>query len=199
MGVGIESINFYVGRIYVSVRELFEKRELNLARFDNLMMNKKAVGLPWEDPVTCSVNAAKPILSILSSKERSNVELVITATESGVDFGKSLSTYAHSYLNLSKRCRLFEIKQACYAATAALQLAAGYVAANPFQDKKALILATDIARASAKGTYYEELPDLPVIAAGSLLEFALKDESFSMPVGRIVFQADSIPETSACL
>jgi len=35
--------------------------------------------------------------------------------------------------------------------------------------------------------FYEELPDLPVIAAGSLLEFALKDESFSMPVGRIEY------------
>jgi hypothetical protein len=35
--------------------------------------------------------------------------------------------------------------------------------------------------------FYEELPDLPVIAAGSLLEFALTNESFSMPVGRIEY------------
>lgn len=34
--------------------------------------------------------------------------------------------------------------------------------------------------------YYKELiPELHVIAAGSLLEFVLKEESFSMPVGRI--------------
>lgn len=34
--------------------------------------------------------------------------------------------------------------------------------------------------------YYKELmPSLHVIAAGSLLEFVLKDESFSMPVGRV--------------
>ncbi len=35
--------------------------------------------------------------------------------------------------------------------------------------------------------FYEELPDLPVIAAGSLLEFVLTAETFSMPVGRIEY------------
>ena len=35
--------------------------------------------------------------------------------------------------------------------------------------------------------FYEDLPDLHVIAAGSLLEFALEEPSFSMPVGRIEY------------
>ena len=35
--------------------------------------------------------------------------------------------------------------------------------------------------------FHEEWPQLPVIAAGSLLEFALSDHSFSMPVGRIQY------------
>lgn len=33
--------------------------------------------------------------------------------------------------------------------------------------------------------FYEDRPDIPVVCAGSLLEFVLKDHSFSMPVGRI--------------
>jgi predicted AAA+ superfamily ATPase len=33
--------------------------------------------------------------------------------------------------------------------------------------------------------FAEDLPQLPVVAAGSLLEFVLSDHSFSMPVGRI--------------
>lgn len=33
----------------------------------------------------------------------------------------------------------------------------------------------------------EELPALPVIAAGSLLDFVLADHAFSMPVGRITY------------
>jgi predicted AAA+ superfamily ATPase len=35
--------------------------------------------------------------------------------------------------------------------------------------------------------FYEEIPDLHVIAAGSLLDFVLEDHSFSMPVGRIEY------------
>ncbi len=35
--------------------------------------------------------------------------------------------------------------------------------------------------------FYEERPDLPVIAAGSLLEFVLNSHNFSMPVGRIQY------------
>ena len=35
--------------------------------------------------------------------------------------------------------------------------------------------------------FYEDLPALPVISAGSLLEFALADHKFSMPVGRIEY------------
>jgi predicted AAA+ superfamily ATPase len=35
--------------------------------------------------------------------------------------------------------------------------------------------------------FYEDLPDLPVIAAGSLLEFTLADHNFSMPVGRVEY------------
>ena len=35
--------------------------------------------------------------------------------------------------------------------------------------------------------FYEERPDIPLIAAGSLLQFALADHAFSMPVGRISY------------
>lgn len=35
--------------------------------------------------------------------------------------------------------------------------------------------------------FYEEMPRLAVLAAGSLLEFALQDHSFPMPVGRIEY------------
>jgi len=35
--------------------------------------------------------------------------------------------------------------------------------------------------------FYEEKPDIPLISAGSLLEFTLADHHFSMPVGRIEY------------
>lgn len=36
--------------------------------------------------------------------------------------------------------------------------------------------------------FYEQVPSLPVVAAGSLLELTLADADFSMPVGRVSFQ-----------
>jgi len=35
--------------------------------------------------------------------------------------------------------------------------------------------------------FFEDKPEIPVIAAGSLLEFTLSDHSFSMPVGRVEY------------
>ena len=35
--------------------------------------------------------------------------------------------------------------------------------------------------------FHEDLPEMPVVAAGSLLDFALRDHEFSMPVGRISY------------
>jgi len=155
MGIGIEAINVYGGPSYLDIRTLFEARGLDLERFDNLLMEKKSVGVPCEDPVTNGVNAAKPIIDRLSEEEKNRIELVITSTESGLDFGKALSTYIHDYLELSRNCRLFETKQACYAGTAAFHMACSFIASNASPGAKALVVATDIARAAAKNTYAE--------------------------------------------
>jgi predicted AAA+ superfamily ATPase len=57
--------------------------------------------------------------------------------------------------------------------------------------KKTLLFLDEIQAAPELLTklrwFAEECPDLPVIAAGSLLEFVLNDHSFSMPVGRISY------------
>ncbi len=36
--------------------------------------------------------------------------------------------------------------------------------------------------------FWEKMPNIPIVSAGSLLEFAIQSESFSMPVGRVEFQ-----------
>ena len=164
MTVGIEAINIYGGVATMDVRRIFELRSLNLNRFDNLMMKNKSVSLPCEDPVSYAVNAARPILDQLSEEEVSNIEMLITASESGLDFGKSLSTYVHHYLNLSKNCRLFEIKQACFGGTAALQMAAHYIAANLLPGAKVLVVATDVARYAGEIVYAEPSQGVGAVA-----------------------------------
>lgn len=145
MNVGIDAINAYTARCSLDVRELFAARGLNMARFDNLKMTRKSVAAPWEDPVTHAVNAARPLVDELGEDERNSIEMLIVATESGLDFGKSLANYVHDQLGLSRNCRCFEVKQACYGSTAALQMAAHYVAANGARAPRVLVVSTDVA------------------------------------------------------
>ncbi|MCY7297029.1 hydroxymethylglutaryl-CoA synthase family protein [Alteromonas sp. a30] len=143
---GIEAMNIYGGSAKLDVRTLAEHRKLDTARFENLLMKEKAVALPFEDPVSFAVNAAKPIIDKLSDEEKDRIEMVITCSESGIDFGKSMSTYVHHYLGLSRNCRLFELKQACYSGTAGLQMAVNFILSQASPGAKALVVATDISR-----------------------------------------------------
>jgi polyketide biosynthesis 3-hydroxy-3-methylglutaryl-CoA synthase-like enzyme PksG len=156
---GIEALNVFGGTAYLDVAELARHRRLDHARFENLLMKQKTVPLPYEDPVTFAVNAAKPIIDSLSPAEKDRIELLITCTESGIDFGKSMSTYVHHYLGLKRNCRLFEIKQACYSGTAGFQMALNFVLSQVSPGAKALVVATDIARFMLVGDEGDTLPD----------------------------------------
>lgn len=191
MEVGIESIHGYCGELALDIKTLFEARGLDLTRFSNLLMEKKSVALPCEDPVTYAVNAAKPLIDELAPADKDRIELVITASESGLDFGKSLSTYVHSYLCLSPHCRLFEIKQACYAGTAALQMAAHWVASNVSPGAKALVIATDIARAAARGTYSEPSQGVGAVA----LVVSAKPEILTLDMGATGYHSYEVMDT----
>lgn len=146
ISAGIEAMNVFGGTVSLDVLRLASHRGLGGERFANLMMQEKTVALPCEDPVTFGVNAAKPIVDALTEEEKSRIELLITCTESGIDFGKSISTYLHHYLGLSRNCRLFELKNACYSGTAGLQTAISYILSQASPGSKALVVATDIAR-----------------------------------------------------
>lgn len=144
--VGIEEINLYGGSVFVDIMELAIYRKHDIARFDNLLMKQKSIALPYEDPVSFAINAAKPIIDKLSEAEKDRIEMVITCSESGIDFGKSMSTYIHHYLHLNKNCRLFELKQACYSGTAGLQMAANFILSQVSPGAKVLVIATDLSR-----------------------------------------------------
>jgi len=144
--VGIEALNVFGGIAYLDVMELARHRKLDTTRFENLLMKEKTVAMPYEDPVSFGVNAAKPLVDALSEAERNRIELVITCSESGIDFGKSMSTYMHHYLELSRNCRLFELKSACYSGTAGFQMAINFILSQTSPGAKALVIATDISR-----------------------------------------------------
>jgi len=148
MKAGIEAMNIYCGSAAINVRDLAKRRNLDNERFENLLMEEKTVPMPYEDPVSNAVNAAKPIIDRLTDDEKESIDMVITCTESGLDFGKSLSTYVHHYLGLGRNCRLFEMKNACYSGTAGFQMAINFIFSQVAPGKKVLLIATDITRMS---------------------------------------------------
>ncbi len=85
-----------------------------------MMVDERSLNPVWEDPVTMAVNAAN---RMLTDDDRESIELLIVATESGVDQEKPISTWVQRYLGLDANCRNFEIKHACYGGTGRLQMA----------------------------------------------------------------------------
>jgi len=139
-------MNVFAGTASVDVEKLALHRGLDMTRFSNLLMKEKTVALPYEDPITFGVNAAKPLIDALSQEEKDRIEVVITCTESAFDFGKSMSTYFHSLLGLNRNCRLFELKNACYSGIAGLQTAINFILSGVSPGAKVLLIATDISR-----------------------------------------------------
>lgn len=163
-GVGIEAINVFAGSACIDVDKLARHRNLDMTRFANLLMKERTVPLPYEDPVTFGINAARPLIDAMSPEERDRIEMVISCTESSFDFGKSMSTYFHRHLGLNRNCRLFEVKNACYSGVAGLQMAINFVLSGASPGAKALVIATDVAR-------------LMIPEGGGTLDFALIEPS----------------------
>lgn len=142
MDIGIDKINFFTSNLYVDMTELAITRNEDPDKYlIGIGQSKMAVIPPTQDIVTMGANAAE---SMLTDEDKEEIDLVIVGTESGIDNSKSAAAYIADLLGLRDDIRTFEIKQACYGATAALQMAKAQVALNP--DSKALIIGADIAK-----------------------------------------------------
>jgi len=142
MKIGIDRISFYTSNYYVDLKTLAEARSVDPDKFyTGIGQEKMGIPPPDEDVVTLGANAA---YQLKVDGLLDDVELLFFATESGIDQSKAAGIYVHGLLEMPSRCRTLELKQACYSGTAGLQMAIGFVARNP--DKKALVIASDIAR-----------------------------------------------------
>lgn len=142
--VGIEKLSAYPGSLALPMPALCKARDHDPANIREVMMiDERSLNPEWEDPVTMAVNAAKPLLT---DEDRADIGLLIVASESGVDQEKPMSTWVQRYLGLPSSTRNIEAKHACYGATAALQLAASWIASGAANGKKALVINTDQSR-----------------------------------------------------
>ena len=142
MNIGIDRLSFYTSHYYVDLKTLATARSVDADKYYvGIGQEKMAIPSPDEDVVTLAANAAYPLMQ---ADDLDDVELLLFATESGIDQSKAAGIYVHGLLEMSSRCRCVELKQACYSGTAGIQLAIGFVARNP--TKKALVIASDVAR-----------------------------------------------------
>lgn len=142
MNIGIDRVSFYTSHYYVDLKTLAEARSVDAEKYYvGIGQEKMGIPAPDEDVVTMAANAAYPLMQ---AGDLEDVELLLFATESGIDQSKSAGVYVHGLLEMGTRCRCVELKQACYSGTAGIQMAIGFVARNP--TKKALVIASDIAR-----------------------------------------------------
>lgn len=139
---GLESISFYTPQTYVWLNDLAVRYGVDPEKYSKGIGQEK-IAMPGhdEDIVTMAAEAAQPILDRVGSD---GIDTVLFATETGIDQSKAAGIYLHRLLRLSPNCRCVELKQACYSATAALQLAGSYVARKP--ERKVLVIASDVAR-----------------------------------------------------
>lgn len=140
--VGIEALSFYVPQKYLTLDAMAERHGIDPAKF-SLGIGQEKIALTGfdEDIVTLGAEAARPIIDAHGSD---GIDTLLFATESGIDQSKSAGVYVHRLLGLPANCRNVELKQACYSATAALQLACGQVLRKP--GSKVLIVASDVSR-----------------------------------------------------
>lgn len=142
MNIGIDKIGFYTPHLYVDMNKLAVARNVEPEKFTiGIGQDKMAIPPITQDSVTLAANAA---LDILDEEDKEHIDFVIFGTESGIDHSKSAAVYVHRLLGLNPNARCIEVKQACYGATAAIQMAKGHIALYP--ESKVLVLGSDIAR-----------------------------------------------------
>jgi 3-hydroxy-3-methylglutaryl CoA synthase len=159
--VGIDRIGVYPCALALDIGELCAARDLDASNFkQRLFCDERSLMGPIEDVVTLAVNAARPMLT---PEDLDAVRLLVVATESAPDQEKPVSSWVHHFLGLRRDCRNFEVKHACYGATGAMQMAAGWLASGAAPGAKALIINTDHAL-----SHFVSGSQEPVLGAGAV-------------------------------
>jgi hydroxymethylglutaryl-CoA synthase len=140
--VGIHDLSMATGQHVLDLDELAAFNGTDPGKYHiGLGLDQMSVLAPDEDVVTLAASAALPIVQAHGTDR---IRTLLVATESGVDESKAVAVWVHRLLGLPSGCRVVELKQACYSATAGLQAALGIVARNP--GEQVLLVAADVAR-----------------------------------------------------
>ncbi len=142
MKIGIDKIGLAIPEYFLDITDLAIGRNENANKFvKGLMQLEMAVTPATQDIVTLGASAA---YKILNEEDREKIDMIIIATETGIDQSKSASIFIHNLLDIQPFARCIELKEACYSATAGLEFARNHIERNP--ESYVLVIASDIAK-----------------------------------------------------
>ncbi|MBN1774711.1 MAG: hydroxymethylglutaryl-CoA synthase [Deltaproteobacteria bacterium] len=144
--VGIEALFVDLPRQFLDLGTLARANGVDPEKYYfGLGGRRMAVPAPDEDPVVLASNAARGVLAA-GGVAPTRVGLVVVGTESAVDGSKPIAAWVHRAADLPSDCRVFDVQHACYGGTAALGIALDWIASRARPGRKALVIATDVAR-----------------------------------------------------
>src|SRR5690625_2846105 len=89
MEIGLEKISFNIPHLYVDMNELAKARNEDPAKYTiGIGQDEMAVAPLSQDPVTLAANAA---LQMLTEEDKEAIDLIMFATETGIDQSKAAS------------------------------------------------------------------------------------------------------------
>jgi hydroxymethylglutaryl-CoA synthase len=124
VSVGIERLAAYVPATALPLELLARARGVAPEKLaDGLGVREMAIMPPCEDVVTMAATAGARVLRA-ANVDPASIGMLLVATESAVDHAKPVGIFVHELLGVGRSCRVYELKHACYAGTAALMIAA---------------------------------------------------------------------------
>ena len=179
MKIGIDKIGFATSNYVLKLNDLAAARATDPEKLSKgLLLKELSIAPLTEDIITLGAAAADPILT---SEDKEKIDMVIVATESSIDQSKAAAVFIHGLLAIQPFARSFEIKEACYGATAALDYAKLHIEKYP--DSRVLVIASDIAK------YGINTPGEPTQGAGAIAMLISKDPRI------LIFNEDNVAQT----
>lgn len=179
MKIGIDKIGFATSNYVLKLNDLAAARATDPEKLSKgLLLKELSIAPLTEDIITLGAAAADPILT---SEDKEKIDMVIVATESSIDQSKAAAVFIHGLLAIQPFVRSFEIKEACYGATAALDYAKLHIEKYP--DSRVLVIASDIAK------YGINTPGEPTQGAGAIAMLISKDPRI------LIFNEDNVAQT----
>ena len=154
MSFGIDAASYYVPSLYLEIKDLAEKRNIDPAKLEKgLGLKKMALSDVHEDTATF---AAEALLRLIQDYNINPKEIarIYLGTESALDAAKPTATYAMQMVEkeleaqygsrVFRNCDAVDMTFACVGGIDALQNCLDFVKSNP--SKKAVVIASDYAK-----------------------------------------------------